>query len=54
MSTPARRASGSGRWGTVRYAIDGWGRTLRLCLILIIMSVPPSVVAVLAHVLLRR
>ena len=43
-----------GRWGTVRYAIDGWGRTLRLCLILIVMSVPPSVVVILAHALFRH
>jgi hypothetical protein len=54
MSTSVRRTSGSGRWGTVRYAIDGWGRTLRLCLILIVLSVPPSVVVMLVHALLRR
>lgn len=43
-----------GRWGTVRYAIDQWGRTLRLCLIVLVMSVPPAVVAVLVRVLMRR
>jgi hypothetical protein len=33
---------GAGRWSTVRYAIDDWGRTIRLCLILIVLSVPPA------------
>lgn len=54
MSAPARRGSGSGRWATVRYAIGGWGPTLRLCLIMIVMGIPPSMVTLLAHFLLLR
>jgi len=33
--------SASGRWATIRYAIGGgWGRTLRLVLILVVMQSP--------------
>jgi hypothetical protein len=45
---------GAGRWNTVRYAIDDWGRTIRLCLILTVLSVPPAAAALLAHSLLWR
>ena len=37
------------RWRTVRYAIDGWGKTLRLCVILLVASVPPTVIALLVR-----
>lgn len=37
------------RWQTLRYAIDGWGRTLRLCTILIVTAVPPALVALLVR-----
>lgn len=44
-----------GRWGTVRYAIDDWNRTLRLCLILFVASSPFSAVAfIVVHLLTQR
>ena len=42
MSVPARRGS-STRWDTIRYALDSNARTLRLCLILLVASIPPVV-----------
>jgi hypothetical protein len=54
MSTPGRPRSSPGRWGTVLYAIDDWGRTLRLCLILLVLSVSPVTAVLLTHVLLQR
>jgi hypothetical protein len=44
--TPAhgRRLPSEGRWHVIDSALDGWGRTLRLCLILLVASVPPSVI----------
>jgi hypothetical protein len=51
----AGRSRGSAaRWSTIRYAIDRWDRTLRLCLILLVASVPPSVIGVTVSWLLRR
>jgi hypothetical protein len=42
----------NGRWETIRYALDSWERTIRLCLILLVSIVAPvaaAVVAVLIH-----
>lgn len=36
-----------GRWGTIRYAIDSWGRTFRLCLIYIVMITTPAAATVI-------
>jgi hypothetical protein len=48
MSVPASRRprSGGGRWETIRYALDSWARTFRLCLILIVVAVAPYLAAV--------
>jgi hypothetical protein len=49
--TPARgRDPGTGsrgsaaRWRVIESALENWGRTLRLCVILLMASVPPSVI----------
>src|SRR5713226_7039572 len=43
------------RWDTIRYAIERWDRTLRLCLILFVASsIPPSVISLVVWCLLRR
>lgn len=31
------------RWQTVRFALESWSRTARLCLIYLVMSVPADV-----------
>jgi hypothetical protein len=43
----ATAAAGNNRWGTIRYALDSTARTLRLCLIMLVASVPPGLVALL-------
>jgi len=46
---PASRVT---RWETIRYALDDNGRTIRLCVILLVVSLSPAVgivAAVLAH-----
>ena len=50
MSVPAPRQprQGHGRWETIRYALDSNARTLRLCLILLVTTVAPVTVAVVA------
>lgn len=35
------------RWRTVKCALDDWGKTLRLCVILLTAAVPPAVIALL-------
>lgn len=44
MSVPAHRVPchGSARWETIRYALGTWGRTFRLCLILLVASITPA------------
>ena len=42
------------RWGTIRFALENWGRTVRLCLILLVASVPPSVIYLGISWLLKR
>jgi hypothetical protein len=41
--------SPSNRWQTIHYAIGDTARTLRLCLILLVPIIPPSVLALLVH-----
>ena len=55
MSVPAvrRPRRDGGRWETVRYALDSWQRTFRLCLILVVMTSAPCLAA-LAVVLIRH
>lgn len=45
MIQPTRRevASGSAyRWATIRYALDSTPRTARLCVIMLVASIPPG------------
>lgn len=42
-----RRQVASDKWGTIQYAIDSTARTVRLCVILLVASVPPWVLALL-------
>jgi hypothetical protein len=39
---PARRRGTQevGKWSTIRYAVRGWGTTVRLCLICLIPELP--------------
>lgn len=34
------RSHDAGRWRTVRHALGSWSRTVRLCLIILAMSIP--------------
>ena len=44
MSVPAPRPpENDGRWGTIRYALEDWGRTLRFCLIWLVVIAAPAV-----------
>jgi hypothetical protein len=47
MSVPKQKPSlHTGRWETIRYALDSTSRTIRLCLILIVMiGIPALAVA---------
>jgi hypothetical protein len=51
--SPARLSRATGhdpcRWNTVRYAIGSTAKTLRFCLIVFVMVIPPAVLVVLAH-----
>jgi hypothetical protein len=42
-----RRQTDVGRWGTIRYALDSTGRTVRLCAITLVAGTPPAVVTLL-------
>ncbi|HYZ55145.1 MAG TPA: hypothetical protein VE733_16800 [Streptosporangiaceae bacterium] len=53
MSNVSPRALGPGYWGTVRYAIGRWDRTLRLCVILGMWTFATAPAAILVHSLLR-
>jgi hypothetical protein len=50
VPAPCRARSGSGRWETIRYALDSNARTFRLCLILVVATAAPCVAAVVAVV----
>lgn len=57
MSVPAPREPRHGcRWETIRYALDSNARTLRLCVILLVMALSPAVgvaaAAVIQHALM--
>ena len=39
------------KWQTIRFALESWARTARLCVIMLVMSVP---VDTLAWLVLRR
>jgi hypothetical protein len=52
--TAARRASRDARhdpcrWNTIRYAIGSTAKTLRFCLIVLVMIIPPALLVVLTH-----
>ena len=52
---PAAGSRGSAaRWRVTEFALESWGRTLRLCVILLVASVPPSVIYVGISWVLRR
>jgi hypothetical protein len=55
MSAPAPRkpCQDGGRWETIRYALDSWARTLRLCLILIVLVATPTAAGVVASDIAR-
>lgn len=44
------RGSGLETWRTIRYALRDWGKTVPLCLVLFVMSVPPAVILFLIMV----
>jgi hypothetical protein len=55
MSVPARREprDGGGQWKTICYAIDSNARTLRLCVICLVLIIgPPAADAVVAQLVL--
>jgi hypothetical protein len=56
LNAPARRwpRHASCRWDAIRYALDSNARTLRLCLITLVVSIPPSVLTLLIRLLLIR
>jgi hypothetical protein len=37
------------RWSTIRYALSSNARTLRLCVIVLVIGIPPALLAVLIH-----
>jgi hypothetical protein len=37
------------KWETIRYALDSTARTVRLCIIVLVASVPPGILAFLIH-----
>lgn len=37
-----RRQNGTSRWETIRYALDSTPRTVRLCMIMLVASIPPG------------
>lgn len=40
-----------GRWETIRYALDSNARTLRFCLIWLVLIVAPAVTAAIAYLI---
>ena len=51
MSTPTqRRPRHTGcRWDTIRYVVDSNSRTVRLCLTMLVASIPPGLLTLLIH-----
>jgi len=44
-----QRQAADCRWRTIHYALGSNARTLRLCLIMVVASLPPSAIALLIH-----
>lgn len=42
LSRRERRQAAEGRWETIRYALDSTSRTVRLCVIMLVVSIPPG------------
>jgi hypothetical protein len=51
MRVPTSAQPRQGRWETIRYALDSNARTIRLCLILLVLAGAPVLVAVAARLL---
>jgi hypothetical protein len=53
MNVPARgpetEEPQGGKWETIRYAIGRWDTTIRLLVILVVLSAPISLILVLVH-----
>lgn len=47
LSRRERRQAAEGRWETIRYALDSTSRTVRLCVIVLVLSIPPGAFTVL-------
>jgi hypothetical protein len=47
LSRRERRQAAEGRWETIRYALDSTSRTVRLCVIMLVVSTPPGALTVL-------
>jgi hypothetical protein len=41
--------SEGGKWGTIRYAIGGWGTTVRLLALMVAISAPAYFIVWLTH-----
>jgi hypothetical protein len=56
MSVPAEREPrhGGGPWETIRYALDSWPRTFRLCLILSVATMVSTGVGTVTATLIRH
>jgi hypothetical protein len=50
MNVPASRPEpedpNGGKWETIRYAIGGWGTTIRLLIVLLVISTPVYLIVV--------
>jgi hypothetical protein len=42
-----RRQADTGRWSTIRYALDSNSRTVRLCVIALVTAAPPAIITLL-------
>ena len=51
LPTSRRPRHDGGRWDTIRYALESWPRTLRLCLILLVTIAAPVAAAALAELI---
>jgi len=47
------RPSDSGRWKTIRAAMEGWGTTARVCVIILVGQLPADI-GVVIWVITRR
>ena len=49
MNAPVRRGSrhATCRWDIIRYALESNARTMRLCIITLVMSIPPGLLMLL-------